>query len=171
MGFTLGSVEEALDREVRVALAVDAEGSVHGVLSWLPVREPDGSIRGWTLDVMRRRTGGFRPVIEFLIASSALAFQEQGASILSLSGAPLARAAQAPDAARTDRLLDLVGSTMEPLYGFRSLHAFKMKFQPRYEPVYLCFREEADLPRIDVALTRAYLPSAGALDLLKMARA
>lgn len=120
---------------------------------------------------MRRRTGGFRPVIEFLIASSALAFQEQGASILSLSGAPLARAAQAPDAARTDRLLDLVGSTMEPLYGFRSLHAFKMKFQPRYEPVYLCFREEADLPRIDVALTRAYLPSAGALDLLKMARA
>ncbi len=160
MGFTLGSVEEALDPEVRVALAIDDTGSVHGVLSWLPVFGGGDTMRGWTLDVMRRRDDGFRPCIEFLIASSALAFKAEGAEILSLSGAPLARAEDdTSEVVAMDRMLDMMGAAMEPFYGFRSLHAFKMKFQPRYEPVYMCFRDEGDLPRIGVALTRAYLPT------------
>jgi lysylphosphatidylglycerol synthetase-like protein (DUF2156 family) len=170
MGFTLGSVEEALDPEVRVALAIDETGSVHGVLSWLPVFGGNDEMRGWTLDVMRRRDDGFRPVIEFLIASSALAFKAEGAQILSLSGAPLARAAdESGDVEAMDRMLDMLGAAMEPFYGFRSLHAFKMKFQPRYEPVYMCFRDEGDLPRIGLALTRAYLPNATPGQMLKLA--
>lgn len=170
MGFTLGSVEEALDPEVRIALATDESGSIHGVLSWLPVFGPDGTMRGWTLDVMRRRDDGFRPCIEFLIASSALAFKAEGAQILSLSGAPLARAEnESGDAEAMDRLLDTLGAAMEPFYGFRSLHAFKMKFQPRYEPVYMCFRDEGDLPRIGIALTRAYLPNATPGQMLRLA--
>ena len=36
MGFTLGGVDEALDRSVRVGLAVDADATVHGVTSWMP---------------------------------------------------------------------------------------------------------------------------------------
>ena len=80
MGFTLGGVTEAFDPDVRVGLAVDAAGSVHGVTSWLPVHGPAGTVDGWTLDLMRRRgpedsDDGFRPVIEFLIASACLAFQ------------------------------------------------------------------------------------------------
>ncbi|MDN5544203.1 MAG: DUF2156 domain-containing protein, partial [Rhodococcus sp. (in: high G+C Gram-positive bacteria)] len=122
-----------------------------------------------TLDVMRRRPDGFRPVVEFLIASSALEFKEQGAQFVSLSGAPLARSDDGADAASMDRLLDMLGAAMEPLYGFRSLHAFKKKFKPRYEPVFLCFRDEADLPRIGIALTRAYLPDATAPQLIKLA--
>ncbi|HEY9312798.1 phosphatidylglycerol lysyltransferase domain-containing protein [Williamsia sp.] len=175
MGFTLGSVEEALDPEVRVALAIDESGSIHGVLSWLPVFGPAGgdgesTMRGWTLDVMRRRDDGFRPCIEFLIASSALAFKAEGAQILSLSGAPLAHADNdSEDAEAMDRLLDTLGAAMEPFYGFRSLHAFKMKFQPRYEPVYMCFRDEGDLPRIGIALTRAYLPNATPGQMLRLA--
>jgi lysylphosphatidylglycerol synthetase-like protein (DUF2156 family) len=170
MGFTLGSVEEALDPEVRVALAIDDTGSVHGVLSWLPVFGSGDTMRGWTLDVMRRRDDGFRPCIEFLIASSALAFKAEGAEILSLSGAPLARAEDdTSEVVAMDRMLDMMGAAMEPFYGFRSLHAFKMKFQPRYEPVYMCFRDEGDLPRIGVALTRAYLPNATAGQMIKLA--
>ena len=169
MGFTLGSVEEALDRDVRVGLAVDPTGSIHGVTSWLPVYGEGGVVQGWTLDVMRRRPDGFRPVVEFLIASSALEFKEQGAQFVSLSGAPLARSDDGADAASMDRLLDMLGAAMEPLYGFRSLHAFKKKFKPRYEPVFLCFRDEADLPRIGIALTRAYLPDATAPQLIKLA--
>lgn len=168
MGFTLGGVEEALDPAVRVGLAIDAEGSVHGVTSWLPVHAAGGEIRGWTLDVMRRRPGGFRPVIEFLIASAAQTFKEEGAEIISLSGAPLARSATNGDAEPIDRLLEGLGAAMEPYYGFRSLHAFKAKFQPRHEPVYLCYRDEADLPRIGIALTRAYLPEASAKDLMAL---
>ena len=47
---------------------------------------------GWTLDFMRRRSaGGFRPVMEFLIASAAQDLRAAGDEVLSLSGAPLAR--------------------------------------------------------------------------------
>jgi lysylphosphatidylglycerol synthetase-like protein (DUF2156 family) len=169
MGFTLGGVEEALDPAVRVGLAVDGDGSVHGITSWLPVLAPGGAVRGWTLDVTRRRSGGFRPVSEFLIASACLAFQAQGAEFVSLSGAPLARAAGPEARPAVDRLLDALGAAMEPHYGFRSLHAFKSKFSPRYEPLYLAYRDEADLPRIGMGLTRAYLPDASMRDLVKLA--
>jgi lysylphosphatidylglycerol synthetase-like protein (DUF2156 family) len=169
MGFTLGGIDEAMDPAVRVGLAVDADGSVHGVTSWLPVFAPGGTVRGWTLDVTRRRSGGFRPVSEFLIASACLSFRGQGAEFVSLSGAPLAHAGAQEQPASVEQLLDLLGAVMEPHYGFRSLHAFKTKFSPRYVPLYLAYRDEGDLPRIGIALTRAYLPNAGVRDLVRLA--
>ncbi len=169
MGFTLGTVEEALDPEVRVALALDGDGSVHGVLSWLPVFGPTGAVRGWTLDIMRRRTDGFGPVIEYLIASSAQAFKDEGAEFISLSGAPLAHNGEADEVEQMDRVLDSLGAALEPFYGFRSLHTFKKKFNPRYEPVYLAYRDEADLPRIGLAISRAYLPDATPAQLVRLA--
>jgi lysylphosphatidylglycerol synthetase-like protein (DUF2156 family) len=169
MGFTLGGIDEALDPAVRVGLAVDSDGSVHGVTSWLPVLAAGGAIRGWTLDVTRRRSDAFRPVSEFLIASACLAFQAQGAEFVSLSGAPLAHTdTSGRPASAVDRLLDSLGAVMEPHYGFRSLHAFKTKFSPRYEPLYLAYRDEGDLARIGVALTRAYLPDATLRDLVRI---
>ena len=172
MGFTLGGVDEALDPAVKVGLAIDTTGSVHGVTSWLPVYAGDGRVRGWTLDVMRRRDDGFRPVMEFMIASACLALRAEGAEFVSLSGAPLARSGQPGEVLdRTDRLLDKLGASLEPFYGFRSLHAFKAKFNPRHEPIHLAFRDEADLPRIGIALTRAYLPDATPAQLLAAGRA
>ena len=171
MGFTLGGVPEALDRAVKVGLAVDEQGSLHGVLSWMPVYAGDGLVRGWTLDLMRRRDGGFRSVIEFLIASSCLHFQSEGAQFLSLSGAPLARSSGEPPAdTAIEKFLETLGESLEPVYGFRSLHAFKAKFKPRREPMYMMFRDEADLPRIGIAITRAYLPTAGVGDLISVVR-
>jgi lysylphosphatidylglycerol synthetase-like protein (DUF2156 family) len=168
MGFTLGGIDEAMDPAVRVGLAVDGDGSVHGITSWLPVFAAGGAVRGWTLDVTRRRSGGFRPVSEFLIASACLAFQAQHAEFVSLSGAPLAHADATGQGAAVDRLLDSLGAVMEPHYGFRSLHAFKTKFSPRYEPLYLAYRDEGDLARIGIALTRAYLPDATLRDLVRI---
>ncbi|WP_182641862.1 phosphatidylglycerol lysyltransferase domain-containing protein [Dietzia sp. E1] len=174
MGFTLGTVEEALDDDVRIALAVDSGGVVQAALSWLPVYRggPDGGVRGWTLDLMRKRNGpGANNMVEFLIARSALQFKEEGADHVSLSGAPLARSGDDDDeVAALDRGLDLLGQALEPYYGFRSLHHFKSKFNPRIEPVYLCFRDEADLPRIGVAIGRAYLPGATTRQLATLAR-
>jgi phosphatidylglycerol lysyltransferase len=61
-----------------------------------------------------------------MIASARLEFQEDGAEFVSLSGAPLARSEEeGEERDRTDRLLDKLGSSLEPFYGFRSLHAFK----------------------------------------------
>ena len=47
---------------------------------------------------------------------------------------------------------------LEQFYGFRSLYAFKIKFQPRLEPLYLVYPNQTALPRIALALTEAYLP-------------
>lgn len=159
MRFTLGTLHEAEDPEVRLAVAVSAAGDVEGFLSWLPIHAPDGHVKGWTLDLMRRREGGFAPVMEFLIGASARAFADEGAEILSLSGAPLAHQ-PTDDEGQIARLLAQLSLLLEPVYGFSSLHRFKQKFRPRYEPIYLLYRDEGDLPRIASALVRAFLPDA-----------
>lgn len=159
MGFTLGTLDQAEDPEVRVALAISPAGDVDGFLSWLPVYGEGGTVRGWTLDLMRRRDGGFGPVMEFLIGSSARHFCDEGAAIMSLSGAPLAHE-YPPDAGAIAALSDRLAGALEPVYGFQSLHRFKSKFHPRYETMYLLFRDESDLTRIGAGLTRAFLPDA-----------
>lgn len=166
MGFTLGGVDEALDPAVRLAIAEDASGRIEGFLSWLPVYAPGGAIRGWTLDVMRRREGGFGPVVEFLIGRSARVFAEEGARVLSLSGAPLANLGQ-PGAGILDALVNGLGEALEPLYGFRSLQAFKRKFNPRYAQMYLLYRDEGDLARVGLGLGRAFLPGESLASLLR----
>ncbi|WP_084003611.1 bifunctional lysylphosphatidylglycerol flippase/synthetase MprF [Agromyces aureus] len=168
MRFTLGSIDEALDPAVRMAIAESADGTVQGFLSWLPVYAPGGRIRGWTLDLMRRRDGGaFPPVMEYLIGSSALAFRDEEAEFLSLSGAPLARSDSPDDERQIEVILDKLGGILEPAYGFRSLHRFKQKFNPRGEPMYLLYRDGADLARIGVGLVRAYLPDASVPQLVR----
>jgi lysylphosphatidylglycerol synthetase-like protein (DUF2156 family) len=67
-------------------------------------------------------------------------------------------------------VLDRMGALLEPYYGFRSLHQFKAKFQPRYAPMYLVYRDEADLPRVGLGIGRAYLPHAGVRDLVALVR-
>jgi len=159
MRFTLGTLEEAEAPEVRLALALAPNGDVDGFLSWLPVYGESGTVRGWTLDLMRRREGGFGPVMEYLIGSSARQFAEEGAQIMSLSGAPLAHD-YPPDAGLIAVLSERLAEALEPVYGFGSLHRFKEKFHPRYETMYLLYRDESDLPAIGRALTRAFLPDA-----------
>ncbi|MFS0910369.1 bifunctional lysylphosphatidylglycerol flippase/synthetase MprF [Microbacterium sp. 179-I 3D2 NHS] len=159
MRFTLGTLEEAEDPEVRLALALAPNGDIDGFLSWLPVYGDGGVVKGWTLDLMRRRDGGFGPVMEFLIGSSAKQFSDEGAEIMSLSGAPLAHD-YPPDAGMIAALSDKLAEALEPVYGFGSLHRFKEKFHPRYETMYLLFRDESDLASIGPALTRAFLPDA-----------
>ena len=167
MGFTLGGLREIDDDDTRLLLAVDESGTVHAVTSWMPVHR-GGKVVGLTLDVMRRREGGWRPAIEFLIARAAQDAQAEGLEVLSLSGAPLARSGTSGDltgdgtddvgASRFDPLLDLLASLLEPAYGFRSLHAFKRKFKPRKVPMYLAVPDVVDLAAVGVAIGRAYVP-------------
>jgi lysylphosphatidylglycerol synthetase-like protein (DUF2156 family) len=159
MGFTLGGLDELNDPNIRCLIAVDADRTVHGITSWMPVYA-SGRPAGWTLDFMRRNTepGTFRGVMEFLIATAALTFRAEGARFVSLSGAPLARLDRGEQPGAVQRLLDMIASTMEPVYGFQSLLAFKAKFQPVYQPLYLAYPDPAALGSIAAAIGRAYLP-------------
>ena len=159
MGFTLGGLDELNDPNVRCLIAVGADRKVHGITSWMPVYA-SGRPVGWTLDFMRRNTepGSFPGVMEFLIATAALTFREEGVRFVSLSGAPLARLDRGEQPSALQRLLDMIANTMEPAYGFQSLLHFKAKFQPVYQPLYLTYPDPAALGSIATAIGRAYLP-------------
>lgn len=177
MKFTLGGVEELRDPRVRLLYAVDADGRVLGVTSWLPTWR-DGRVIGWTLDFMRHRTDSTNGIMEFLIARMAERLRDEGAAdperaaeFMSLSAAPLAgmnperdNAGEggAPAGEGTQVLqhaLQIVADWMEPAYGFHSLFNFKRKFQPTEAPVYVCYPDPAALPQIGLAVVRAYVPS------------
>ncbi|MCI7551311.1 MAG: phosphatidylglycerol lysyltransferase domain-containing protein, partial [Arcanobacterium sp.] len=161
MGFTLGGIDELKDPAVKLMIAVDEQGRVHGVTSWLPVFE-NGQQSGWMLDFMRRDNRGFRPVIEFLIAATLEQAAEQGLEWISLSGAPLVRAkerySQGAQLGAMDSALDTLSGVMEPLYGFRSLAAFKSKFSPRDVPWYMSYPDYGAIPAIGRSLMQAYVP-------------
>ena len=174
MGFTLGGMEELKDPEVRLMLAVGPDGRLQAVTSWLPTYR-DGVPIGWTIDFMRRADGSMNGVMEFLIASAALHMKEEGAEFLSLSGAPLAtkplaRGEEPPPATVMTRLLDWLGKTLEPAYGFTSLFRFKAKFNPEYHTISMAYPDPLALPAIGVAIGRAYLPEVSPKEAVALVR-
>jgi lysylphosphatidylglycerol synthetase-like protein (DUF2156 family) len=162
MGFTLGGLDELMDDEVLLMVGLDGDGRVHGVTSWLPTYA-DGRVIGWTLDFMRRRPDGMNGLMEFLIAQTILRARDDGVEFVSLSGAPLAVGPGA-DArpGPMDAVLAFLSRTLEPVYGFRSLLRFKLKFRPEFHRLHLCYPDPLALPAIGLALARAYLPTLSA---------
>lgn len=162
LGFTLGDVREMEDDAVRCELALDSADRVQAVASWLPIYR-QGQRVGWTLDVMRRRTDGFKSGMELLLTTAILKFQEEGCRVVSLSGSPLARVERPGDApagaspAALNRAIALLSTALEPFYGFRTLHAFKAKFAPQFRPMFLVYPDPLDLPAIGQAIAEVYL--------------
>ena len=168
MGFTLGGLEEMTVTGTRLLLAESADGTLHGVTSWMPVYE-NGAITGYVLDVMRRNEHGFKGVIELLISEAMLIAQSEGLAWISLSGAPLAGQPDEPN--WLDVALNRIGEEVEPLYGFRTLAASKRKFQPEEHPWYLCYHDELKLPSIALATMHAYLPDMKTKDAVSAVKA
>lgn len=169
MGFTLGSLGEMKDPEVRLMVAIDQEDRVLGVTSWLPSWTL-GRQTGWTLDVMRRSEHAPNGVMEFLIASAALQAKADGLEVLSLSGAPLATSEGRSQGAFISAVLDRVAEALEPVYGFDSLNKFKKKFQPEHQRLVMSYADPLRLGTIAAAVAKAYMPSAARKDIVALAR-
>jgi lysylphosphatidylglycerol synthetase-like protein (DUF2156 family) len=113
--------------------------------------------------------------MEFVIAAAVEQAKSDGLEILSLSGAPLANAA--PESSTLDvrgsvvaQILDYVGRSLEPAYGFRSLLNFKKKFQPEFLPLWLLYPDTTDLPAVGAAIGRCYLPRLSVVQLSGLLR-
>ena len=160
MKFTLGGLDELRDPRMAILYAVDDQGKVLAVTSWMPTYR-QGQVIGWTLDFMRHRTDSPNGIMEFLIARMAERLRDQGtAEFMSLSAAPLAGMDGGEDrTAFLQHALHLVADLIEPAYGFRSLFFFKKKFQPSEHPVYICYPDPAQLAQIGLAVVQAYLPN------------
>lgn len=174
MGFTLGAMDELKDPEVALYLAIDKEGGIQAITSWLPSYR-DGRVVGWTIDFMRRGDNAINGIMEFIIASAALKMKDDGIEVLSLSGAPLATkplapGEEAPQPTVMTRLLEFLAKTLEPAYGFSSLFRFKSKFNPTYATIYMAYPDPVALPVIGTAIGKAYLPEVSGKEYLALAR-
>lgn len=172
LGFTLGGLDELKHESVICCLALDETGAVLAVTSWLPVYA-DGEIVSWTLDFMRRHPDSFNGVMEFMIACAVKRFQASVREI-SLSGSPLAGVANTSAGEQPqdgmERLLSSLAAALEPFYGFRSLAAFKSRFQPSYRTLYMYYQDSLALPSIALAVAEAYLPGLSARERTQILR-
>lgn len=159
MGFTLGTLDEAVDPAARLMLARDATDRIVAVTTWIPIFDADGLV-GYALDVMRRRHDAMNGVMEFVIGAVVDRLRDERCTVLSLSGSPLAahRDEKTADLPAVDRLLEVLSGVIEPAYGFRSLANFKKKFQPEFTPLWIMYPESVHLPAIALALLRCYIP-------------
>ena len=183
MKFTLGGLDELQDERVKILYAIDENGRVLGVTSWMPTYR-DHKIIGWTLDFMRHRTDSPNGIMELLIARMAERLRDEGlenpesaVEFMSLSAAPLAgigENATIADSQQSSNVinhaLEMMSDILEPAYGFKSLYFFKKKFQPEASSVYVCYLDSAKLAQISLAVTHAYLPEASAKQILEMAK-
>ena len=169
-----GRLDELIDSRVRLLYAVDGNGKVLGVTSWLPTYR-DGTIIGWTLDFMRHRTDSVNGIMEFLIARMAERLRDEGnVEFMSLSAAPLAgmgsNESEHEESEVLRHALQMVADIMEPAYGFHSLFRFKLKFHPDEEKVYICYPDAAKLPQISLAVAQAYVPSLTPAEAMRFVR-
>jgi lysylphosphatidylglycerol synthetase-like protein (DUF2156 family) len=130
-------LERPFDRRFLVARS---EGRIEAFLTLLP-----GAAGQWGVDVMCRRPDAVAGSMEALLVHAIETLRDEGAATLSLGPCPMAGVDQG------EKLLEHVfrglygSSTGNRLFGFRSLHRFKDKFRPRWEPVFF-----AAAPRLGV---------------------
>lgn len=169
MGFTLGGLRELRDPAVRCVVAVDDVDRVYAVTSWLPGYR-DGRVVGWTLDLMRRAPDSFTGATEFLIGTALQRFRDEGAEYVSLSGVPLVWPDGEEPVGTLGRAIDAMAGILEPVYGFRSLYAFKAKFSPTYVPLYMAYPDPSALPTVTNAVLHAYVPHVRRTELTNVLR-
>ena len=163
MGFSMGRFPSDWSQELLTVVALDAEGRTQAFLTWTPLYAGNG----WALDVMRRGEKAAPGAMELLIASSIEWAKARGYGKMSLGLAPLAgiggEALTTPhdttgcdqrvkSSSRLERSAAFLHRRGIVLDTYRSLYAFKAKFQPAWEPRYLIASEGQALPRILLAL-------------------
>ena len=150
-------------RERTFTVGQFSEDSIDSTLV-LAARGPDGVLRGFTnvlpayrcrngnFDMMRRDPTTKLPVMDFLFVHMIERFRREGMTGMTLGLAPFANVdgdTVADKALRT--LYDRGGKA----FNFAGLRVFKEKWRPRWEPRYLVYRSESQLPEIAFGVSRA----------------
>jgi phosphatidylglycerol lysyltransferase len=145
--FSLGFFDRAYLARVPVAVARHGGEIVAFVTIW-----PAGDRSACSPDLMRYGAGAPRTVMDFLMVETMLWGKAQGYRWFELGMAPLAGLPAhhlAPLWSKLGRFLYRHGAS---LYNFEGLRAFKDKFDPIWEPVYLIYPRRSLAPVLaDVA--------------------
>ena len=157
----LSRVGDPADGDCLLVVCRDGDGRLRGLLQFVP-----WGARGLSLDLMRGDRTAPNGLTELMIVAAAEAAGDLGVTRISLNFAVLrsvfARAEQL-GAGPWIRLADRVLRAASRLWQIESLYRANAKYQPAWQPRFLCFPSARDLPRIAVAALRAeaFLPGPG----------
>lgn len=146
--FTLGQFDPAYLRATTVLALQDGDGSIVAFANVIPSYQ---STEG-NFDLMRRRPDAPNGAMEALFVAMIRRFQGEGRRGMSLGLAPLSGIT---GDGLADRALKLLYERGGQLFNYAGLRAFKEKWHPAWEPRFLVYRTDRDLPRLAAAVTRA----------------
>jgi lysyl-tRNA synthetase, class II len=133
--------------ETLVVLGRDEQGTIRGVLHFVPVYGRDAV----SLSFMRRDPDTPNGLTEFLVASAAELLRDRGTKELSLNFATFAKWMHSPTH-WYERALGKLVALANPFFQIESLYRFNAKFFPRWEPRYLVYEGALGLPRAGLAV-------------------
>jgi len=154
----LSRVGDPADGDCLLVLCRDDDGRLRGLLQFVP-----WGTRGLSLDLMRGDRTAPNGLTELMIVSAVEAARDLGITRISLNFAVLrsvfARAEQL-GAGPWIRICDRVLRAASRLWQIESLYRANAKYQPAWQPRFLCFPSARDLPRIAFAAlsAEAFLP-------------
>jgi lysyl-tRNA synthetase class 2 len=149
----LGRFADPVDGDSVVVLCRDRTGALRGLLNLVPWG-PDGL----SLDLMRRDRGAENGIVELMVAALWRACPELGVRRFSLNFAVFRSVFARGERLGAGPVLRMWRSLLIALSRFwqiESLYRANAKYQPSWEPRFLCFRRAGDLPRIGTAALRA----------------
>ncbi|HTX30512.1 MAG TPA: phosphatidylglycerol lysyltransferase domain-containing protein [Solirubrobacteraceae bacterium] len=129
-----------------VLLARDGEGTVRGVLHFVPCYGRPAV----SLSFMRRDPSTPNGLTEFMVATATELLRERGLKELSLNFATFARWMHSPERWH-ERVLGKIVAVLNPFFQIESLYRFNAKFFPRWEPRYLVYEGTLGLLRASLA--------------------
>jgi lysyl-tRNA synthetase class 2 len=149
----LGRIADEADPRCVVVLCRDRNGKLRGLLSLAPWGSD-----GLSLDLMRRDPTAENGVVEHLVVGLWRACPELGVRRFSLNFAVFRAVFARGERLGAGPVLRMWRSLLLALSRFwqiESLYRANAKYQPSWEPRFLCFGRPGDLPRIGTAALRA----------------
>ena len=135
-GFSLGYFNNDYLNLCQMAVAKDGEGKILAFANIMP--NPN---KTWvTIDLMRfERENAPSGIMDFLFLQLFLYFKDQGKIYFDLGMAPLSNVGINTNSFVEEKLAYLVYKFGYKFYSFEGLRAYKEKFAPAWEPVYLSY--------------------------------
>ena len=149
----LGRCMDPADGDSVVVLSRDADGELRGLLNLVPWGSD-----GLSLDLMRRDRGTENGIVEQMVVALWRAAPELGVRRISLNFAVFRSVfarGERLGAGPVLRMWRAVLIALSRFWQIESLYRANAKYQPTWEPRFLCFRRPGDLPRIGTAALRA----------------
>jgi phosphatidylglycerol lysyltransferase len=147
-GFTLGRFTDDYVRTTPVLAIKDTAGNILAFANIIP----DGVEDEATIDLMRRRSDLPNGIMDLLQVRVIEHFREAGYKRYSLGMAPFYNVGEQAGAPVIERAIRLLYDHVSRIFSYKGLHSYKAKFQPGWEPRYLAYSSETELPKITLAL-------------------